>query len=148
MLDFAEITAALAPYKSVVLTVVEESGYPLSVRSTFWFEADIQVIRLNPPVELNIPEGNASLLCHSHDDALDNLRTLTIRGTLESIANGWGWIFHPTQIIPGLGMNGFWRDVVQGAIIGPRRSAKQYLQKHGLSRPEVPWDVLRKLTGE
>lgn len=146
MLKFDEIAKALADYETVVLTIVEENGYPLSARCRFTVDPEMQRLQLSPPLGVEIRAGDASLLCHAHDDALDNLRTLTLRGQLTR--EGDEWIFVPVKFQPGLGMNGFWRDVVQGAIIGPRRSAKQYLQKHGLSRPQIPWEVLRKLAGE
>lgn len=146
MLNFNDVMKALADYETVVLTIVEESGYPLSVRCRFTVDPETQRLHLMPMPGVEIHAGDASLLCHSHDAALDNLRTLTIRGKLTH--EGDEWVFVPVKFQPGLGMNGFWRDVVQGAIIGPRRSAKQYLEKHGLSRPQVPWDVLKKLAGE
>lgn len=146
MLNFAEVAAALSAYESAVLTLVDEHGYPLSVRCVFTLDSAAQVLRLTLPEGVVILAGAVSLLCHAHDDALDNLRSLTIRGNLT--CEDEGWTFYPRQLTPGLGMNGFWRDVVQNAIIGPRRSAKRYLQKNGLTRPNVPWDVLRELSGE
>lgn len=144
MLNFNDMVKALSLDETVVLTLVEEGGYPLSLRCRFTVDASAQCLHLMLPSGVEICAGDASLLCHAHDEALDNLRTLTIRGQLTH--EGDRWIFQPVKFQPGLGMNGFWRDVVQGAIIGPRRSAKHYLQKHGLSRPEVPWEILKKLS--
>jgi hypothetical protein len=96
---------------------------------------------LSRSFEIHVPDGEtlrpgpASLLCHSHDEQLWNLRSFAAVGDLRP--DGDRWIFTPTRFVPG------------GAPAGPlgmirvvrqlRAAAAKYLRARGLGRPTIPW---------
>ena len=77
----------------------------------------------------------ASLLCHSHDEKLWNLRSFVVAGELSR--DGDRWVLRPDRFIPG------------GDSMGPvamvkafrelRGTARRYLERRGLARPEISW---------
>lgn len=131
-----EICKYLPTFPSAVVTGIDRSGYPFSVRCHPEPDAEAQVLRLNLPEYPGIQTGPAGLLCHMHDEYLWNLRSFIVRGMLER--DSQGWLFRPKQFIPGAGAGGiitlikFLRD--------GRRTAAHYLKKRGMARPKVAWD--------
>jgi hypothetical protein len=82
--------------------------------------------------------GPGSLLCHSHDENLWNLKSFLVRGVLFRYAGGW--TFEPVQFIPGAGIGGL--PTMIRFLAGSRRNAGRYLKKRGLERPRIPWDEI------
>ena len=82
--------------------------------------------------------GPATLLCHSHDENLWNLKSFLVRGVLAK--DDGGWSFEPGQFIPGAGIGGL--PAMLRFFIGSRRNAGRYLKKRGLARPRIPWDEI------
>lgn len=139
---FDEVVQITASYPNGVLSVIDETGYPLSVRCQPRADAQEQGLYITLPDRLPIQAGAASLLFHSHDELLDQLKSVTVQGAL--VRQGGEWLFKPERIIPGMGRSGFFA-VLQDTLLTPRRNAKRYLEKRGLPRPRIPWDKLRKL---
>lgn len=131
-----EICKYLPTYSSAVVTGIDQSGYPFSVRCVPELDAGARVLRVALPGYSGIREGPAGLLCHMHDEQLWNLKSFVVRGSLEQ--DSQGWLFRPRQFIPGAGIGGtigminFLRD--------GRRTAEQYLKKRGLARPKIAWE--------
>ncbi|MBZ0285102.1 MAG: hypothetical protein K8L97_30480 [Anaerolineae bacterium] len=142
---FDDIAAILESYPNGVLTIIDEAGYPLSVRCQPRADQPQQRFYVRLPDNLPIQAGAASLLFHAHDEQLDNLRSVTVQGTLAKQEGQW--LFQPEQIISGLGRSKFF-EVIQDTLLTPRRNTKRYLQKHKLPRPIIPWDKLRKIVSE
>lgn len=141
---YDDIAALLDAYQTAVLSVVGQDGYPLSLRcKPLVNSAGYLEIRL--PTNLPLCDGEASLLCHFHNDVLFDLRSVSIEGRLTQAGDVWH--FHAAKVTQGLGRGKF-REIVQDVILKPRRSAKAYLQKAGLPRPRVPWDRLKALAKE
>ena len=134
----------LAEFSSAVLTGIDDSGYPYSVRCRAEPDSGKQVLLINLPSSLPLQSGPASLLCHRHDELIGNQKSFVVRGKLERAADGWR--FQPTQFIPGLGI-GFMMGLPRITING-RINAKQYLQKRGLPRPKVNWQDVKQAWAE
>jgi hypothetical protein len=118
------------------LSTIDAEGYPYSIRVTYEVDDTAQVLWLDMPESANLEAGPAGLLGHYHDDLLWNQTNFVVRGTLEK--RGRDWRFTPTQLIPSAGS-------AMGAvkfIFNGQRTAKQYLAKRNIPRPQVPWAEL------
>jgi hypothetical protein len=136
---WAEITEHLYQFESAVLSGLDEEGYPFGVRCRPYPDAsDAEVLTVWLPPGTPIRPGPASLLCHSHDENLWNLKSFLVRGVLVKDAGGWS--FEPDQFIPGAGIGGL--PAMIRFFIRSRRRASRYLQKRNLARPRIPWDEI------
>jgi hypothetical protein len=135
---WAEFTKLFPTFTSAVLTGFDETGYPFSLRCQPQLDNERQVLTIPIPATLPIQPGAASLLLHSHDEQLWNLRSYMVRGQLQ--ADNDAWFLRPEKFTPGAGMGGLLGFI--NFIRTSRRNANQYLQKRGLPRPKVPWDQI------
>ncbi len=136
---WAEITDHLYGFESAVLSGLDEAGYPFSVRCRPFPDksgAEVLTVWLSPGTPIR--PGPASLLCHSHDENLWNLKSFLVRGELGRDARGWK--FHPQRFIPGAGIGG--PASMLRFLVGSRRTARRYLERRGLPRPRVPWEEI------
>ena len=133
-----DLVRSLGNYPSAILTVVDDSGYPFSVRCVPEPDPVRQVLKVVLPGYVHARPGRAGLLCHFHDDLLWKQTNFVVHGELET--DGGGWIFRPTRLIDGAGA---------GNPLLPqmrfRSSAKRYIDRHGMDWPQVPWARLRAL---
>ena len=131
-------------FPGAVLTAPDADGYPFSVRCIPKPDPVAQVLRLQLPPGMPLQPGPASLVCHSHDKLLWNLSNFLVRGCLQQ--DGQGWLFSPTQLIPGTGF----ANPLDGlkTFFKAHESAKRYLAKRGLPRPAIPWEQIRALRAE
>jgi len=142
---WAEVTEYLYQFESAVLSGLDEAGYPSSVRSRPYPDASgAEVLRVWLPPNTALRPGPASLLCHSHDENLWNLKSFLVRGVLNKDAAGWS--FEPVQFIPGAGIGGL--PAMIRFFTGSRRNAGRYLKKRGLARPRFPWDEIKAAKNE
>ncbi len=134
----------LTRFPNAVLTALDADGYPFSIRCVPKADPVAQVLRLLLPPGAPLQSGPASLMCHSHDKLLWNLSNFLVRGSLQQ--DGQGWLFRPTQLIPGTGF----ANPLDGLrmFFKARESAKRYLAKRGLPRPAIPWEQVRALRAE
>ncbi len=139
---WAEIRRRLRGFSSPVLTGVDGGGYPFSIRCAPELDETQQVLRVSLPGWTGIRPGPASLLCHSHNQLLWDLRSFLVRGTLEPIG-GETWLFRPSRFVPGVGIGGL-AGVVRFAL-AKRRAARRYLERRGLPRPRIDWAQLKAL---
>jgi hypothetical protein len=139
-----ELVKHLADFSSAVLTGVNSSGYPFSMRCEPETDASNQVLRVQVPEYTNIQPGPAGLLCHKHDEWLWNLKSFIVRGSLERDAQGW--LFRPEQLTPGAGIGGL--IGMLKFLQNGRRTAQQYLDKRHLARPSIAWDKFHALWAE
>lgn len=136
-----EIVRHLSDFESVVLTGIDTEGYPYSVRSRPQIDPFERMLLVQLPAGIPIRPGPASLLCHSHDENLWNLKSFLVRGTL---AREHGtWKFRPERFVPGAGIGGP-MGIVR-FVTGSRKYARRYLQKRGLPRPRIPWDEVNEI---
>src|SRR5205823_3130861 len=139
-----EVTRHLGRYPNAVLTAQDTSGYPFSVRCRPTVDATAEIIRIDPPVQVSLKPGPASLLCHSHNQFLWNLRSFLLRGVLSR--DDAGWRFEVGQFIPGIGIGG--PVGMMRFAMAKRRVAAKYLADRNLDRPRLPWDELRALKAQ
>jgi hypothetical protein len=135
---WAEIVRQMATFQTGVLSGVDAEGYPCSVRCTPAPDHGAHVLRFASSECIAMRAGPASLLCHSHNQELWDLRSLNVRGTLERDAQGW--FLRPTAVIPEMASTnpiGMIR-----AVTRLRRTAANYLKQRHLPAPAIPWKEL------
>jgi hypothetical protein len=137
----AEIRRYLRKYPTAVLSGLDSAGRPFSIRCEPELDEGAHVLRIALPRTADLGVGPASILCHSHNLFLWNLRSFLVRGSIE-LANG-SWLFRPARFVPGIGVGGL-PGMIRFAT-SKRRSAKHYLDQRGLSRPQIPWAQLRAI---
>ena len=135
---WAEIVEKAATFQSAVLSGTDAEGYPCSVRCTPTPDHGAQVLRIATGADSAMRPGHASLLCHSHNDQLWDLRSFNVRGTLERDAQGW--LLRPTAVIPEMGAAN--PIAMIRTIRHLRRTAANYLKQRNLPRPAIPWEKL------
>jgi hypothetical protein len=139
-----EIVEHLGEFPTAVLTGVDDTGYPTSLRCTPEAVGPSRSLRLELPEAVGIQSGPACLLCHRHDEQLWNLKSFLLRGELAKEAGGW--VFRPGRFVPGAGIGGL--IALLRFVRAGRRRTRRYLQKRGLARPAVPWDRIGEMWRE
>ena len=135
-----EIVKQLQEYENAVLTIVNEDGYPFSIRCTPTPDSENQVLRLDLPNIESIKQGRAGLLWHKHNEQIFDMSSFGVRGSLQRDEKGWYVL--PERHIPGAGLA--ITDLLNMVRDG-RRTAKKYLAKRGLPRPKIPWKRMQAL---
>ncbi len=136
---WTDLIKAMAGFPDAVLTGVDTQGFPSSVRCRPQPDPAIRALHIDRAPGVALLDGPASLLCHSHDRNLWRLRSLLVRGQLTT--TGTTWVFHPTALVPGTGLAGPVGDA--RSFIAARQRAGRYLARRGLTRPKVPWQLIR-----
>lgn len=139
-----EIEKYLPTFPSAVLNTLDAEGHPYSVRCRPRIERSERLLRLDLAAESALRPGPASLLCHSHDEQLWDLKLFLVRGKLECDESGWTFV--PSRFIPGAGIGGP-LSVVR-AIVEMRRAAAAYLKKRGLARRRIPWGEIEAVKAQ
>lgn len=132
-----DLARALARFPDVVLTGRDRTGAPVSVRARPAVDGDRLRLPRAPGVE--IADGPASILGHSHDERLWTLRSFVAPGAL--VARDGEWLFTPSGLVPGTGLSGPVGDL--RAFVAARRRAGRWLAHRGLARPRIPWERFR-----
>lgn len=133
-----DIVKAIADFRTAVLSAIDASGRPYSVRCELQPDHGARVLRLRGEPGGALTPGPASILCHSHNEQLWNLKGLGIRGQLERDAAGW--FVRPTQFIPDRASGSPVRQI--NGVLALRQTASSYLSRRGLPTPEVPWSKI------
>ena len=120
---WAEITRHLYEFESAVLSGLDEEGYPFSVRCRPYPRRVGRRGAEGLAAPRHARPGPVSLLCHSHDENLWNLKSFLVRGVLVKDAGGWS--FEPGQFIPGIGLGGF--PAMICFFISSQRKTSRYL---------------------
>src|SRR6266571_1222615 len=96
------LIACARTYPSGVLTVVEDSGYPRSVRCLVEFDDGRELILISiPSLEVVSRQGLACLLFHRHNADMSGQRELLIKGELHEEAGSL--VLHPGDFLTGSG---------------------------------------------
>lgn len=135
----AELHRALARFPDAVLSGLDGAGRPVSVRCRPSADPARGVLRCARASGVDVVDGPASLLCHSHDEKLARLRSFLVRGSVAT--EGAEWVFTPGVLVEGLGMAGPLGDA--RAFVAARRRAGRWLAARRLPRPRVPWTRVR-----
>jgi hypothetical protein len=143
-----QLIALARAYSSAVLTIVEPSGYPLSVRCQVTFDETREAIGLGQVPSLARDwRGKACLLFHRHNERLEEQHELLIRGELTGAAGEL--MFHPSAFVTGTGSPtkdamphaGAPLDLIRFMLLGQRK-ARSYLRKRGQPWPAIDFDEL------
>jgi hypothetical protein len=113
-----------------------DSSEPLSAPTVARGERDAyaETARRLPDGAEPLSAGAASLLCHSHDDDLWNLRSMVTVGRL--VPRDGGLTFVPSRFVPGAGTEPL---TLLRMIRQNRRTARTYLERRQQPRPRIPW---------
>jgi hypothetical protein len=139
-----EMVHELEDFSSAVLTCVDATGYPFSIRCRPKPEDVSQTLLIHLPEYVKFQPGPAWMLCHKHDESLWNLKSFTVKGLLKQ--DDRGWLFYPQKYIPGAGIGGLMAMVK--FLLDGRRNTRRYLEKRNLSRPVIAWDTVHALWAE
>jgi len=141
---WTEMIHELEDFPTAVLTCIDSSGYPFSVRCNTDPDDESQVLRIQLPEYVKFQPGPAWILCHKHDESLWNLKSFTVKGFLKQ--DDRGWFFTPQKFIPGAGIGGLMAMVK--FLQDGRRSTRRYLEKRNLPRPVIAWDTVHAIWAE
>jgi hypothetical protein len=137
------VAAALrhfAGFASTVLASRTEDGAPTLRRIRVTGPGADGDLALAVPDGADLRPGPAGLLSHAHDEKLWNMRSVGVVGELRSA--GSGWALRPERIIGGVQATPV---AVVRQLAGLRRTARGYLEKRSLPRPEIAWDSIREV---
>ena len=138
---WSEAAKELAKFTEVVVTAVDPAGYPVSVRqkAPHYDPASGRFTVAWPP-DLPVAEGPATVLCHSHDENLWNIKQMQINGRLERRVGRWVFASTEFRRPPRSQLMAFWR-----LSQDMRRAGRRYLDRRGLETPTVNWKALQAL---
>jgi hypothetical protein len=117
---------------TAVLGVGDPTGPPRLLR--------VPVDRSGAGYRLEVPDGSAvgpgpaSLLVHSHDERLGNLRAVLSVGEVGRDADGWS--FRPERRVQ---VGGEGPLATARSLVRMRRAAGRHLRRRGLNRPAIAW---------
>lgn len=132
---------SLSRFPEVVVTALNVEGYPVSVRQRAPnYDAGTGEMPLLIPASITPVAGPANVLAHYHDENLDNLRIVRIKGRLERRPGEW--IFISTAFVPPSpgGIKSLWQMAK-----AMRRSSRRYLAARKMAPPKVDWTVIRNM---
>ena len=121
----------------MVLVALDSVGAPVGLRTRAIPTGTDYTLTV--PGDAVVEPGPASLLMHSHDELLARLRCALIRGELAQDAEGWRFTPHRLVRPAASSTPGQQLQTLQQA----RARANRYLERRGLSRPRVRWDLYR-----
>lgn len=131
----------LAKFPEVVLTALGPEGYPVSVRQTAPpYDSLTGQFPVVWPPGLEVVEGPAIVLCHYHDEKVWNMTTMQIKGRLERRGGLWIFISAEFRPPPMSRLAALWNLAKTS-----RRNGSRYLDKRGLTRPDINWDAIEEL---
>jgi hypothetical protein len=143
-------------YPTGILTVVEPSGYPISVRCATRFDEANESIHFPEPPQAAISwRGKACILFHHHDEHLEGLRQLVIKGELVDDGDGSKPALRVTEFVTANGRPDTDEMPHAGAplymfqfLLLVRRKAREYMQKRGAPWPPIPFDEIGRKVAE
>ncbi|MCY0922364.1 MULTISPECIES: pyridoxamine 5'-phosphate oxidase family protein [unclassified Streptomyces] len=129
----------LSRFSTAVLAARDASGAPLLARTRprptpAGYLVDV-------PSDCAVQRGPATLLVHRHDERLNHMYNASVRGDLRRTTDGW--ILVPAAVVEPMG-SGRATDAFR-VLRHTKRSTNRYLERRGLSRPQVRWDRFRAL---
>ena len=132
-----QIKDAMERYPTVVFVGLDENGHPYSVRAEVTQPGDDLLVRPAQPFQGT--NGPASLLWHRHNGSSGDMTSLLVLGSAAD--TGSGWRFTPDRL-PGALTGGHDVSSYEEWITDGKRRTAQYLDKRGLTAPEIDWDQL------
>ncbi len=146
----SRLAARAADYRSGVLSWVLPSGDPISVRVEVELDAERQraAFRNLPPIARDA-RGPACILFHQHDERLEGLRQMVLKGEL--VVEDEALVLRVGEFVTANGRAGTDRMPHAGAPLHMfqfyrlgRRKAKEYLARRGAPWPPIPFDEIAR----
>ncbi|MFG2357444.1 pyridoxamine 5'-phosphate oxidase family protein [Streptomyces sp. NPDC048521] len=131
--------AQLAEYPTAVLAARDVTGAPVLARTRPVATAEGFAVRVT--ADCAVTAGPASLLVHRHDERLNNLTNAVVRGDLKETDDGW--LLVPASVLEPMG-SGKGLDGLR-LLRRTSRATDRYVERRGLTRPPVQWDLFRPL---
>ena len=122
-----------------MLGTLDADGMPTLLRVGLGAATD-EAVTVEVSEGAEVRPGPASLLAHSHDERLWNMRRTVLLGDLRG-ADG-AWTFEPTRSIGGEDSSPL---ALMRGIITMRRTAARYLARRDLPRPRIAWAEFKTL---
>ena len=150
-----KLAASIGDYPSAVLSWVDPSGYPISVRCPVRWQAGTQVVTFpHLPPTADAWRGKACLLFHTHDERLEGLRQMVLKGELVAAADG-AVVFDISEFVTANGRADTDRMPHAGAPLHMfqfyrlgRRKSRAYLAKRGEPWPPIPFAEIGRAVEE
>jgi hypothetical protein len=148
------LAADIADYGSAVLSWVEPSGAPISIRCRVRLQPGTHAITFEGLAPIaGAWRGKACLLFHMHDARLEGLRQMVVKGELAPAADG-SLEFRATEFVTANGRPGTDRMPHAGAPLHMfqfyrlgRGKAKAYLAKRSAPWPPIPFEQIARDVG-
>ncbi|MFE2541673.1 pyridoxamine 5'-phosphate oxidase family protein [Actinacidiphila glaucinigra] len=131
--------AQLAGYPTAVLAARDASGAPVLARTRPVATAGGFAVHV--PADCVVTDGPASLLVHRHDEWLNNMTSALVRGALKETDDGW--LLVPASVLEPMG-SGKGLDGLR-LLRRTSRATDRYLERRGMTRPTVKWELFRPL---
>lgn len=149
-----KLAACVDPYPTGVLTTVDVSGYPLSVRCAARLDHASHTVSFpDLPAIAATWRGKACLLFHRHNDRLEGLHQLVLKGELVErdgalVLQGVDFVTANGRVdsdeLPHAGTP---VHMLRFFLLG-RRKAREYLKKRGEPWPPIPYDDIERQLNE
>lgn len=148
------LAALIADYRTAVLSWVEPSGAPISIRCRVRLDAASRTITFEDLAPLALAwRGKACLLFHVHDERLEGLRQMVLKGELGTTADGT-LEFAVTDFVTANGRPNTDQmphasaplHMFQFYRLG-RSKANAYLAKRGAPWPPIPFEQIAQDVG-
>jgi hypothetical protein len=124
----------MSAHRSAVLVALDGEGSPWLLRVRPHTDQSEGSFLLDVPADEHLVPGPASLLCHSHDDRLWNLRSFVVTGQVSPEQGRWR--FTVDRFVAGADSNPL--HAVR-ALRNCQRTARRYLERRTQSPPGVEW---------
>ena len=141
---FGDVARELSAYETSVLSAFDSGRRPTMTRVSLRPIAGTEGFAVELPDGFDVTSGPASLLSHSHNDELSDLRGFGSGGTL-AVDDG-APVFTPATLTRA-GDTSSLRSSVR-SLRAMRGNARRYLEHRSLERPAIDWDAYRDLVTE
>ncbi len=151
----SQLAALVRAYPTGILSWVQASGDPISVRVAVQLDEAPELVRFAVvPVAARDSTGLACLLFHAHDHHLEGLRQMVLKGEL--VTEDGELVFKVTEFVTANGRPGTDQMPHAGAPLHMfgfyrlgRRKAKEYLARRAQPWPPIPFaEIGRKVLAE
>lgn len=140
---FGQAVHRMSGHHSAVLVALDGGGSPWLLRVRPQPDESVGSFLLDVPADERLVPGPASLLCHSHDEKLWNLRSFVVTGQVGR--QGDRWRFTCDRFVAGADGNPLHAVKMLRTC---QRTARGYLQRRTDQPPDVSWPEFNAVKDE